>query len=151
EAGDGTVVDNFAFGGAPTAVNDLVDGDFVDVPSDKAIHEGRGVPGGDAGLEEGGDIDEGGGVTDGGGLVVWKSFIDANGVVTGPFAVVQALAKGESAFVKRRTDRQANLRKSPAIIGKRAWRRKARPTGCLSLDRLHFARHPESPNFLDLL
>ena len=107
EAGDGAVVDDFAFGVAPAAVNDLVDGDFVDVARDDAIDEASGVAAGDAVLEEGRDIDECGGVADGVVLVLVMSFVDTDGVVAGPFAIVEAFAQCERAFVKRCADGQA--------------------------------------------
>jgi len=100
ETGDGAVVDDVALGIAPTAVDDLVDCDFVDVAGDDAVDEFGGVFSGDAIFEERGDVDERGGVADGVVLVLVVHFVDAYGVVAGPFAVVEALAKGEGAFVE---------------------------------------------------
>jgi len=74
---------------------------------DNAIDEAGGVAAGDAVLEEGRDIDQCGGFADGVLLVLVVSFVDANGVVAGPFAVVQALAEGEGSFVKGRADGQS--------------------------------------------
>ena len=37
QAGDGAVVNDFAFGIAPAAVDDLIHGDFVDVAGDDAV------------------------------------------------------------------------------------------------------------------
>ena len=51
EAGDCAIVDDFAFGVAPAAVDDLVDGHFVDVAGDDAIDQFRGVAAGYAVLK----------------------------------------------------------------------------------------------------
>jgi len=61
EARDGAVVDDFAFGIAPAAIDNLIDGDFVDVAGDDAIDEASGVGSGDAIFVERRDVDERGG------------------------------------------------------------------------------------------
>jgi len=43
ETGDGAVVNDFSFGVAPAAVDDLVHGYFVDVARDDAVDEAGGV------------------------------------------------------------------------------------------------------------
>src|SRR6202008_942155 len=86
EARDRAVVDYLAFRVAPTAVNDLIDGDLINVAGDDAIDELRGITSGDAIFEERGDINEGGGVADGVVLVLVVHLVDADGVVAGPLA-----------------------------------------------------------------
>ena len=100
EARDGAVVDDFAFGIAPAAVDDLVDCDLINVAGDDAVDELGGVASGDAVFEEGRDVDERGGVADGVVLVLVVHFVNADGVIAGPFAIVEAFAEGEGAFVE---------------------------------------------------
>jgi len=109
EARDGAVVDDFAFGIAPAAVDNLVDGDFVDVAGDDAVEETRSVGSGDAVFVERRNINEGGGIADGVVLVLVVHFVDADGVIAGPLAIVEAFAEGESAFVECGSDGQGSL------------------------------------------
>ena len=109
ETGDGAIVDDLAFGVAPAAVDDLVDGDFIDVARDDPIDEARGVGTGEAIFEERGDINERGGVADGIVLVLVVHLVDADGVIAGPLAVVEAFAESEGAFVESGSDGQGSL------------------------------------------
>lgn len=112
EPGDGAVVDDLAFGIAPAAVDDLVHGDLVDVAGDDAVDEAGGVAAGDAVFEERGDVNQRGGVANGVVFVFVVGFIDADGVIAGPFAIVEALAEREGAFVKSGSDGQRSLLES---------------------------------------
>ena len=104
EAGDGAVVDDFAFGIAPAAVDDLIDGDFIDVAGDDAIYELGGVATGDAIFKERRNVDERSGIADGIVFVLVVHFVNADGVVAGPFAIVKALAECEGSFVEGSSD-----------------------------------------------
>jgi len=104
EASNGAVVDDFSIGVAPAAVNHLIDRDFVDVARNDAVDEAGGVGAGDAVLEERGNIDERGGIADGVVLVLVVHFVNADGVIARPFAVVEAFAEGERLFVKGGSD-----------------------------------------------
>ena len=104
EAGDGAVVDHFAIWVAPAAVNHLIDGDFVDVARNDAVDEAGGVGTGDAVFEERRNVDERGGIADGVVFVLVVHFVNADGVIAGPFAIVQAFAEGERLFVKGGSD-----------------------------------------------
>ena len=95
---------DFAFGIAPAAVDDLVDGDFMDVASDDAVDEFGGFAAGHPVFEERGDVDERGGIADGVVFVLVVHFVDADGVIARPLAVVQAFAKRQSALVKCSSD-----------------------------------------------
>ena len=109
KAGDRPVVDDIAFRVAPAAVDDLVHGDFVDIPRDDAVDETRGVGAGDAIFVKRRDVNERGGVADGVVLVLVMHFVDADGVIARPLAIVEAFAEGESAFVKCGSDGQGKL------------------------------------------
>ncbi len=100
EAGDGAVVDDVALRIAPAAVDDLVDRNFVDVAGDDAVHKFSGVFSGDAIFEERRDVDERGGIANGVVLVLVVHLVNADGVVAGPLAIVEAFAEGEGAFVE---------------------------------------------------
>ena len=107
KAGDGAVVDYFAVGVAPAAVNDLIDTDFVDVAGDDAVYELGGVAAGYAIFEKWGNIDERGGVADGVVLVLVVHLVDAHGVIAGPLAIVEAFAERHRSLVKGSAYRHA--------------------------------------------
>ena len=88
EAGDGAVVDDFALGIAPAAVDDLADGDFIDVAGDDTVDQLGGVGSGDEVFEERRDVDERGGIADGVVFVLVRHFVDADGVIARPLAIV---------------------------------------------------------------
>jgi hypothetical protein len=122
QARDGAVVNDFAFGIAPAAVDDLIDSDSVDVARDDSIDETRGVWTSDAIFVERRNIDKRGGVADGVVLVLVVHLVDADGVIAGPLAIVEAFAKGESAFVECGSDGQGNLllrMRGGIIVGRR--------------------------------
>src|SRR5215469_2015582 len=82
----------------------------MDIAGDDAVDQPRGVPAGDAVFEERGNIDQSRGVADGVVLVLVVRLIDAHRVIARPFAVVQAFAQCQRAFVKWRAHRQGFLR-----------------------------------------
>src|SRR5208282_480332 len=94
ETRDGAIVDDVALGIAPATVDDLIDRDFVDVASDDAVDEFGGVFSGDAIFEERRDVNQRGGIANGVVFVLVMHFVDADSVVAGPFAVVEAFAEG---------------------------------------------------------
>src|SRR5262249_29193551 len=71
--------------------------------------EARGVGSGDSVFVERRDVDERGGVANGIVFVLMVHLVDADGVIAGPFAIVEAFAEGESAFVKSGSDGQGRL------------------------------------------
>ena len=89
------------------------DFDLVDVASDDAVHQAGRIFAGDQILVERRDVDERGRVADGVVLVLVVHFVHADGVVARPFAVVQAVAEGESSLVKCGSDgqRDSSLRR----------------------------------------
>src|SRR4029077_1773432 len=99
EAGDGAIVNHFALLVAPAAIDYLAGGDFVDVAGDDAVHEPGGVTASDQVFEQGRDVNEGGGVANGVVLVLVVGFVDADGIIAGPFAVVKALAETQGSIV----------------------------------------------------
>ena len=104
EPGDGAVVDDVAFRVAPAAVDNLIDRDLINVPSDDPVDELGGVLAGDAIFEERGNVDERGRVANGVVFVLVRHFIDADGVIAGPLAIAEAFAEGHGAFVKSCSD-----------------------------------------------
>ena len=104
EAGDRAVVDDLAFGIAPATIDDLIDGNLIDVAANNAIDETGGIGTSDAILEKRRDIDKGGGVANGVVLVLVRHLVGADGVVAGPFLEVQAVAESESTFVESSSD-----------------------------------------------
>ena len=100
KARDSAVVNDVAFRVAPAAVDDLIDDNLINVAGDDPVDEFSGVATGDTVFEEGGDINDCGGVADSVVFMLMRHLIDADGVVAGPFFVIQALAKGEGPFVK---------------------------------------------------
>ena len=104
ETSEGAVVNDFALLVTPAAVDDLADGDFVDVARDHAIDELGGVFASDQILVERRDVDERTSVADGVVLVLVVHFVHADRVVSRPLAVVEALAEGKGSFVKSGSD-----------------------------------------------
>ena len=121
EACDGAVVNDFAFGIAPATVNDLIHGDLVDVAGDDAVDETRGVMADDAVFIERRDVNERGGVADSVVLVLVMHLVDADGVIAGPFAVVEAFAESEGAFVESGSDGQGRLLKAVLVEAERSF------------------------------
>ncbi len=96
QASDGTVVDHVALLVAPAAVNYLADSHLADIAGDHAIHHLGGVLAGDQILVKRRNVDERRSVADGVVLVLVMHFVDADGVISRPLAVIQALAKRKS-------------------------------------------------------
>src|SRR6202167_6665940 len=107
EARDGAVVDYFAIFIAPAAVNYLSHGDFVDVASDHAVDQLGGVLAGQKIFVERGDVDHRGGVANRVVLVVVVHFVNAHGVIAGPFPIIHAFAKLRGTDVDGCSDRQS--------------------------------------------
>ena len=109
QARDRAVVDDLALFIAPAAIDHLPDFDLVDVARDHAVHQARRVLAGDQVLVERRNIDERARVANGVVLVLVMHLVHADGVVSRPFAVVQAVAKGKSALVKCSSDGQSGF------------------------------------------
>lgn len=92
EARDRSVVDDFSLFIAPAAVDDLSDLHFVDVARDDAIDEFGGVLAGDEVLVKWRDVDERARIANSVVLVLMMHFINADRVISGPLAVIQAMA-----------------------------------------------------------
>ena len=105
EARDGAVVNDFSFRIAPAAIDDLIEGDFVDIACDDAVDELRSVAAGDVIFEERRDVDERDGIADGVVFVLMSHLINADGIVARPFAIAQAFAQRQGAFMKGSSDR----------------------------------------------
>ena len=90
---------------APGRVDDLSDADLRGVARDDAVDEPRRVGPGDQVLVERRHVDQRGGVADGVVFVLVVRLVRADGVVTRPLAVVEALAERERARVEGGADR----------------------------------------------
>jgi len=101
---DGAVVHDFALLVAPAAVNHLSLRNLVDVASNDAVHKFGGIATGEQVLVERGDINQRSGIADCVVLVLMVHFVSADRVVSRPLAVVEALTKRESTFVKCGSD-----------------------------------------------
>ena len=105
EAGDGAVVDDLALFVALAAINHLSHFDFVDVAGDYPVHQTSRIFAGDQIFIKWRDIDERSRVANGVVLVLVMNLIHANRVIARPLAVIEAVAKRESSFVKCGSDR----------------------------------------------
>ena len=102
---DGAIVNNLAVLITPAAVNHLAYAHLVNVACDDTINEARGILSGDHVLEQRSDVDQCRGIADRVVLVLVVRFVDADGVIAGPFAVAETVAQTEGSFVKRGSDR----------------------------------------------
>src|SRR6266568_4378753 len=102
---DRSVVDHFPFGVAPTAVNHLIHGHFIDVARNHAIHELCGVAPGHAVFEQRRNIDQRRRIPDGVVLVLVVHLVHADRVIARPLAVVQAFAQRQCSLMKRGSNR----------------------------------------------
>ena len=109
EARDGAVVDDFAILIAPAGIDHLANGDFIDVARDDAVHQFGRILAGDQIFVEWRNINQSAGVADGVVLVLVMHFVHADGVVSRPLAVIQALAEGERSIVKCSSNGQGGL------------------------------------------
>src|SRR5262249_8632285 len=105
-------VDDFALLIAPAAVDDLSNLHLVDVTGDDAIHQLGRVFAGDQILIQRRNVDERSRVANGVVLVLVMYLVHADRVVSRPLAVVQAVAKRESALVKGSSDGHRTPRNS---------------------------------------
>src|SRR5579872_856239 len=112
EMRDRAVIDDLAILVAPAAVDNLPDFHLVDVARDDAIHETGRVFAGDQILVERRDVDQRTSVPDRVVLVLVVHFVDADRVISGPLAIIQAITKGERSLVKRGSDGQSEFLKS---------------------------------------
>jgi hypothetical protein len=100
QTSDRAVINHFAVFIAPAAINHLADRDFVHIARDDAVHELGGVLARNQIFVEWRDIDQRARVADRVVLVLMMYFIHADGVVSRPFPVVQAMAEGKRSFMK---------------------------------------------------
>src|SRR5262249_27792725 len=99
ECGQGPVVDHGDVLVAPRRVEHLADGHLRHVTGDQPVDEPGRIAAGDQVLEERRYVDERGRVADGVVLVLVVPLVGADGVVAGPFPIVEALAEGKGALV----------------------------------------------------
>ena len=83
--------------------------DLVDITRDHAIHKLGGILASDQILVKRRDVDKGGSVADGIVLVLMMHFIYADGVVSRPLAIIQALTERKSSLVERGSNGHRNL------------------------------------------
>src|SRR5581483_11575481 len=95
-----SVVDDLAMFVAPTAIDHLSNGNFIDVTSDYAIDELGRVASGDHVLVQRGYVDQRGGIANRVVLVLMVYFVNANGVISRPLPVVQAVTQRKGSLVK---------------------------------------------------
>src|SRR4030095_14322683 len=107
----GPVVDHMAVLVAPWRVEHLPHRHSCNVTSDDAVDEHAGVAARDDVLEERRNIDQRGRVSDRVVFVFVMSFIRADGVIPRPLTIVERLAQGGCAGVKRRPARQLGIRR----------------------------------------
>ena len=98
----------------------MPDGNFIDVAGDDPVHQAGGIFAADHVFEKRTDVDEGGRIAYGVVLMLVVSFVNADGVISRPLAIVEALAERESALVKCGSDRQRTL----LCDGEKRWCRK---------------------------
>ena len=87
----------------------MPDRDFVDIARDDAVHQFGGVLACDQVLVQRRDIDQRASIADRVVLVLMMYLVYADGVISRPFPVVQAVAEGESSIVKSGSDGQGSL------------------------------------------
>src|SRR5215472_15317639 len=109
EAGDGAVVDDHPLLVTPAAVDHLARLHLVDVARDHAVHQLGGVLARDDVLVQRRDIDQRRRIANRVVLMLVMHLVGAYRVVTGPLAIIQAVAQRKSTFVKCSTDGQRNL------------------------------------------
>jgi len=102
---DGAVVNDFAFRIAPAAIDDLVDGNFIDVAANDPVDKLGGTGAGDAVFEQRRNVNERGGIANRVVLMFVVHLVDADGVIARPLAIAQALAQRQRAFMKSSSDR----------------------------------------------
>jgi len=109
EARNRTVVDDLSVLIAPTGVNNLAHGDFVDVARDHAVHQFGRILAGDQILIERRNINQRARITDRVVLVLVVHFVHTDRVVSRPLAVIQTVAEGEGSLVKCSSNGQGDL------------------------------------------
>src|SRR5215469_15501236 len=100
ETRDRAVVNYLALLVAPAAINYLATSDLSDITGDDAVDEPGGIASADQVFVKRGNIDECGRIANSVVLVLMLHLVGADRVVSRPLAVVQALAKRKSSFVK---------------------------------------------------
>src|SRR5262249_51014521 len=100
---------------APRRIEHLADGHLRDVAGDQSVDEPGRIAAGDQVLEERRHVDERGRVADGVVLVLVVPLVGADGVVAGPFPIVEALAEGKRALVDGGADWHPLIIVTPAV------------------------------------
>src|SRR5581483_5855725 len=106
EARDGAIVNHESLFVTPAAVDNLSDGDLVDVARDDAIYQARRVRAGDHVLIKRGDVDQRRRIADSVVLVLVVRLVSPDRVIARPLAVLQAWAEREGSLVKCGSDWQ---------------------------------------------
>src|SRR5215469_10731565 len=101
---NGAVVNDLAVFIAPAAIDDLIDGDFVDIAGQYAIDKASRITTCYEVLEQGRDVDQSRRIADGVVFVFVVRLVHADGVKAGPLAIIQAGAEGKRSFVNGGTD-----------------------------------------------
>ena len=104
EAGDSAIIDHLAVLITPAAINDLIDGDLVDVARQHTIYETGGVAPGDQVLEQRSHINKRRRIADSVVFMLVMGFVNAYGIEARPLTEVEALAEWERSCVDRSSD-----------------------------------------------